>query len=180
MKTFFSIIILGLSLFFIHFSASAEESEIQTWIDKGDNIKIHFSYIPKYPIIDTFTKLKFDVVDLSNKSYNGFDARVTVTNGQRLFHFNNLTSSNGSISVEYIFPDDGTHQVIFRLDTNTSIEVASFDVFVPHQQNPGLLFPFQISDRFILMGIVFLSGTIIVFLILILIYIRKRKNTYKL
>lgn len=37
------------------------------------------------------------------------------------------------------FPDDGTHQVLLRLDKNDSINLASFQVFVPHQTPPDLV-----------------------------------------
>lgn len=46
---------------------------------------------------------------------------------------------NGDFSVDYIFPDDGTHQVLLRIDRNDSINVASFNVFVPHQSPPNIL-----------------------------------------
>ena len=68
-----------------------------------------------------------------------FTARVVVTNGQRLFKFENITVPNGDFSVKYIFPDDGTHQVILRVDSNHLVELASFQVFVPHQSPPSLL-----------------------------------------
>ena len=45
-----------------------------------------------------------------------FTARVVVTNGQRLFKFENITSPDGDFSVKYIFPDDGTHQVVTRIN----------------------------------------------------------------
>ena len=45
-------------------------------------------------------------------------ARVVVTNGQRLFKFENITVPIGDFSVKYIFTDDGTHQVILRVDSN--------------------------------------------------------------
>ena len=41
--------------------------------------------------------------------------RVTVTNGQRLFKFQNISIPNGEFSVKYLFPDDGTHQVLLRI-----------------------------------------------------------------
>ena len=49
--------------------------------------------------------------------------------------FQNITVTDGDFYVEYIFPDDGTHQVITRIDTKTSIIPASFSVFVPHQDS---------------------------------------------
>ena len=74
-----------------------------------------------------------------------FLARVVVTNGQRLFKFENITVPNGDFSVKYIFPDDGTHQVILRVDSKHLVELVSFQVFVPHQSPPSILDPFHTS-----------------------------------
>lgn len=118
----------------------------QEWISQRDNVKILFAYQPERPIIDTFTNLEFRVINLtSNENLKDFDARVVVTNGQRLFKFENITVPEGDFSVEYIFPDDGTHQVVFRIDKGAFFSVvASFNVFVPHQAPPSILNPFYI------------------------------------
>ena len=124
--------------------AHIQESKVQEWIDKNKNIKIQFAYSPEKPIIDTFTELKFSVQDLETAEHiKDFDARIVVTNGQRLFKFENITDVNGDFSVKYLFPDDGTHQVLTRINTNNSILLASFSVFVPHQSPPSLLNPFS-------------------------------------
>ena len=47
--------------------------------------------------------------------------------------------------MKYIFPDDGTHQVILRVNSNHLVELASFQVFVPHQSPPSILNPFPSS-----------------------------------
>jgi len=123
--------------------AHIDNPKIQELIYKNKNIKIQFGYLPERPIIDTFTELQFSLQDLkTNKHVKDFDARVVVTNGQRLFKFENITVSDGDFSVKYIFPDDGTHQVLLRVNTNNSVIVSSFDVFVPHQAPPTLLNPF--------------------------------------
>jgi hypothetical protein len=81
-------------------------NKIQEWISHKDTVKILFAYQPERPIIDTFTKLEFRVINLtSNENLKDFDARVVVTNGQRLFKFENITVPDGYFSVEYIFPD---------------------------------------------------------------------------
>ena len=124
--------------------AHIKESKVQELIDKNKNIKIQFGYSPEKPIIDTFTELKFSVHDLDTGEHiKNFDARAVVTNGQRLFKFENITVTNGDFSVKYLFPDDGTHQVLTRINTNNSILIASFSVFVPHQSPPSLLNPFS-------------------------------------
>jgi hypothetical protein len=120
-------------------------SRIQEITDNSDGIKILFTYEPEKPIIDTFTKLYFSVQDLEGNHIKNIKASVIVTNGQRLFKFQNITATDGDFYVEYIFPDDGTHQVITRIDTKTTIIPASFSVFVPHQSPPSILNPFPLS-----------------------------------
>lgn len=62
------------------------------------------------------------------------DTKVVVTNGQRLIKFKNIPVSNRDFSVEYIFPDDGTHQILIRIDKGLSVrELAPFDIFVLQQ-----------------------------------------------
>ena len=125
-------------------------SRIQEWTDSYNDINIRFIYEPERPIIDTFTELKFSVENSTTGNHiSGTDnttARVVITNGQRLFKFENISVGNdGHFSVKYLFPDDGTHQVITRLDTNDSSTASSFNVFVPHQAPPSILNPFYIS-----------------------------------
>ena len=129
-------------------SNSSNNNKIQEWIHQNDGIKIQFTYIPDRPIIDTFTELKFSVLNLTSGDHiKDFLARVVVTNGQRIFTFENITVADGDFSVKYLFPDDGTHQVVTRITTKDSINLlSSFNVFVPHQQPPTLLNPFPSSS----------------------------------
>lgn len=130
-----------LSIFTISCNAHILNSNnTQIWNNTERNLKIEFDYLPEKPIIDTFTNLQFSVTNLQNGNHieDGV-AQVTVTNGQRLFKFENLSVQNGDFSVDYLFPDDGTHQVLLRLDRNDSINLVSFQVFVPHQSPPELL-----------------------------------------
>jgi hypothetical protein len=124
-------------------------SRIQNWTHPDNEINIQFTYEPEKPIIDTFTDLKFSVQNTTTGQHisdSGAVARVVITNGQRLFKFENISIGNdGHFSVKYLFPDDGTHQVITRLDTNNSVNLALFNVFVPHQSPPGMLVPFPSS-----------------------------------
>ncbi|HKQ21153.1 MAG TPA: hypothetical protein VJS91_03860, partial [Nitrososphaeraceae archaeon] len=77
----------------------------QIWNNTEDNIRIEFGYLPEKPIIDTFTNLAFSVTNLrtGDHSEEGI-AQITVTNGQRLFKFNNVSVQNGDFSVDYLFP----------------------------------------------------------------------------
>ena len=130
-------------------NAHINDPNVQEWVDKYKNIKIQFDYLPDKPIIDTFTKLQFSVQNLTNDQHiKDFDARVVVTMGQRLFKFENITVTDGDFSIKYLFPEDGTHQVLLRVNTNNSILLTSFSVFVPHQSPPSLLDPFpEIRDE---------------------------------
>lgn len=120
--------------------AHIPSGKVQTWTNPKDNIKIQFIYFPEKPIIDTFTSLNFSVQELQTAEHiKDFTARVVVTNGQRIFKFENITVLDGDFAVKYIFPDDGTHQVILRLNSKNFVELASFQVFVPHQSPPSLL-----------------------------------------
>ena len=120
--------------------AHVPTGKVQEWKNVKDNIKVQFAYFPDKPIIDTFTTLNFSVQDLKTGEHiKDFTARVVVTNGQRLFKFENITVPNGDFSVKYLFPDDGTHQVILRINSTHLVELASFQVFVPHQSPPSLL-----------------------------------------
>jgi hypothetical protein len=125
-------------------------SRIQGWTDSQNMVRIQFMYEPEKPIIDTFTELKFSVENLTTGDHisdtKDAVARVVVTNGQRLFNFENISvGSDGHFSVKYLFPDDGTHQAILRLDTKDSSTASSFNVFVPHQAPPNILDPFPSS-----------------------------------
>jgi hypothetical protein len=158
-------------------------NKTQEWISQRDNVKILFTYQPERPIIDTFTKLEFNVIDLtSNENLKDFDARVVVTlpDGQRLFRFENITVPDGDFSVQYIFPDDGTHQVITRIDKGADVQVlASFNVFVPHQAPPSLLNPFPNASASEIEFIIRLFTVVISFAIIIVVVVMLRKGKKK-
>ena len=86
--------------------------------------------------------INYIISSSSGQHIKDFDVRVVVTNGQRLFKFENITVADGDFSVKYLFPDDGTHQVLTRINTNNSISLTSFSVFVLHQAPPSILNPF--------------------------------------
>jgi hypothetical protein len=153
-------------------------TSFQQIISQKDNVKILFTYEPEKPIIDTFTKLKFSVINLTNsENLKDFDARVVVTNGQRLFKFENITVPDGDFSVEYLFPDDGTHQVITRVDKDAAVQVlASFNVFVPHRAPPSLLNPFPNASASEIEFITRLLTVVISFAIIIVVVIMLRKG----
>jgi hypothetical protein len=153
-------------------------NETQEWVSQKDAVKILFAYQPERPIIDTFTKLEFSIINMTNnENLKDFDARVAVTNGQRLFKFENITVQDGDFLVEYIFPDDGTHQVITRIDKGADVQVlASFNVFVPHQAPPSLLNPFPNASVSEIESLMRVLTIVISFSIIIIVVIMLRKG----
>ena len=153
-------------------------NETQEWVSQKDAVRILFTYQPERPIIDTFTKLEFSVINMTNnENLKDFDARVVVTNGQRLFKFENITVRDGDFSVEYLFPDDGTHQVITRIDKGADVQVlASFNVFVPHQAPPSLLNPFPNASASEIESHMRMLTIVISFSIIIIVVIMLRKG----
>lgn len=153
-------------------------NKTQEWISQKDDVKILFTYQPERPVIDTFTKLEFSVINLTNnENLENFDARVVVTNGQRLFKFENISVPDGNFSVEYLFPDDGTHQIITRVDKDATVQVlASFSVFVPHQAPPSLLNPFPNASESEIESITRFLTIVISFAIIIVVIIMLRKG----
>lgn len=133
-------LVITLIVFLNWTHAHVELDDAQFWEDPQDNLEIEFGYEPEVPVIDTFTNLEFSITDFrTGEHIEDSVAFVTITKGQRLYKFQNITVPKGDFSVDYLFPEDGTHQVLLRLDRNNSIHVASFQVFVPHQSPPYIL-----------------------------------------
>lgn len=111
---------------------------IQEIIDQQDKIKVQFAYDHKKIHINTLTDLKFSVLNsTTNEHIKNFLARVVVTEGPEVFGFDNITVSDGDFSVKHSFVNYGNHQVILRVDTNSSIIPASFNVMIPFSQLPS-------------------------------------------
>ena len=142
--------IMTLNTWLMHICPQAIYQEFRNGQILGMALISSLSYEPEKPIIDTFTELKFSIENATTGDHisgtKDAVARVVVTNGQRLFNFENISVGNdGHFSVKYLFPDDGTHQAILRLDTKNSSTASSFNVFVPHQAPPNILNPFPSS-----------------------------------
>jgi hypothetical protein len=153
----------------------------QLWVDRENNVKVQFTYIPQSPIIDTPTQLKFNI----QNSQTGIPLRnlvarvVIVTNSsgqERSFKFTNITAPNGSFSVNYLFPDTGVYQVIPRIYSKDASILASFKVLVPIQPF-GVINTNNINPLILPAGLVGIVGAI--FVVSFLIIIRKRKKIKK-
>jgi hypothetical protein len=109
---------------------------MQEIIDQHDKIKIQFAYEPEKININTLTNLKFSILNLTtNEHIKNFLARIVVTEGLEVFKFDGIMVSNGDFSVNHSFVNYGAHQVIVRVNTNSSITLASFDVIIPSYQS---------------------------------------------
>ena len=109
---------------------------IQEILDQRDKIKVQFAYDQDKIKINTLTELKFSVLNSTTEEHiKNFLARVVVTEGSELFGFDNIKVNDGDFSVKHSFANYGTHQVILRVDTNSSITPAAFNLIIPSYQS---------------------------------------------
>jgi hypothetical protein len=140
-------------------SKNSSKSNTEQWVDKINNMRIQFNNIPQSPLVDAKTQLRFTVQNITNsKNINDLHARVVVTtnsSGQmRIFKFDNISSSNGDFSVNYIFPDSGVYQIMTRVDTNNLSTLGSFKVNVPFQPFGTVTAPTPSFSLIIIAGII--------------------------
>jgi len=126
------------NLIYSHIPNNNNQFTIQEIIDQQDSIKVQFGYKPENIKINTLTDLNFSVLNSKTDEHiKNFLARVVVTEGSELFGFDNITVSDGDFSVKHSFVNYGNHQVFLRVDTNSSIIPASFNVMIPFSQSPS-------------------------------------------
>jgi hypothetical protein len=121
---------------------------IQEIVDQHDKIKVQFAYDQDKIKINTLTDLKFSVLNSTTEEHiKNFLVRVVVTEGSELFGFDNIRVRDGDFSIKHSFANYGSHQVILRVDTNSSIIPASFNLIIPsYQTSPSS--PFLVdSDK---------------------------------
>jgi hypothetical protein len=121
--------------------ATNTNTNIQSWTDPEQNLKIQFTYQSQKPVIDQPTELKFRVQNLNTGQYlKNLVANVLVTDnasGQyRNYKFDNIVVPNGQFSVHYLFPDVGLYEVITRISAKDIVALAPFKVVVPMQPIP--------------------------------------------
>lgn len=117
----------------------------EDWKDPENNVKIHFTYLPEYPLPGNITTLIFHVQNLQTGSYlKNLVAGITITNNLTtakidgikdtngvFSRFTNIPSANGIFSLNYRFLEEGTHQVIVNIRSqNFSLALASFSLVV--------------------------------------------------
>ena len=120
---------------------------IQEILDQRDKIKVQFAYDQEKIKINTLTDLKFSILNSTTEEHiKNFLARVVVTEGPEVFGFDSIKVNDGDFSVKHSFANYGTHQVILRVDTNSSITPAAFDIIIPSYQSSSS--PFLVdSDK---------------------------------
>lgn len=119
-------------------------NNVQTWVDRLNNIKIQFSYSPPYPFVGNISQLSFQATNSStNKPLQishihvalitnvtaSFNNSKTINNKNDFVTFDNLSSNHGIFALKYQFLAEGTHQIIVKINTvdNESL-LASFEV----------------------------------------------------
>lgn len=112
-----------------------------TWISKRDNLSINIILEPTVPIIDQWTKMFFEIKELGSGNLVRYDiltVNATISDHDgRLFKFPEQQVMDGRFNFSYIFPDDGQHRVILQIyKDNAALNVAAFDIDVPHPQPP--------------------------------------------
>ena len=123
----------------------------ETWLSKRDNLNITIKLDPKVPIIDQWTRIEFEVrkLDSGDLVNDNLTSNMTMTDHDgRLFKFPEQSISNGTFSVEYIFPDDGQHRIILQFyKDSTAFTVASFELNIPHPQPSNDLLSWLFQPR---------------------------------
>jgi hypothetical protein len=105
---------------------------IQEIIDQNDKIKVQFGYYPEKININTLTNLKFSILNSTTAEHlENILARIVVTEGVEVFQYDNIIVDDGDFSINHSFANYGNHQVILRVDTNSSITLASFNIEIP-------------------------------------------------
>ena len=115
------------------------KNNTQYWVDKLNNVKIHFIYELNKPTINNLNELNFTADDWkTGNNLKNVIADVTVVNNpDPTFKFSNINSSNGDFSIKCPFLNEGMHQVIVNLRSNNNhtLALASFNLTVPITSN---------------------------------------------
>ena len=119
-----------------HISNNKNNISIQEIIDQNDNIKVQFGYEPDKISINNLTNLKFSILNSTTEEHiKNLLSRIVVTDGVEVFNYNNIRVNDGDFSINHTFTNYGNHQILLRVDTNSSIISASFNVIIPFSQS---------------------------------------------
>lgn len=136
MLTTLSLITISLYVFPVYGQTSTNGTK--AWLDRENNIKILFSIIPAQPTIGTPSVLRFTVQNLqTGKPVTNLLASVVIVGGtsnqETAFRLTNISAADGDFSINVIFSDKGSYQVITKITSQTHdvASLASFIVIVP-------------------------------------------------
>ena len=119
-----------------HISNNKNNISIQEIIDQNDNIKVQFGYEPDKISINNLTNLKFSILNSTTEEHiKNLLSRIVVTDGVEVFNYNNIRVNDGDFSINHTFTNYGNHQILLRVDTNSSIISASFNVIIPFSES---------------------------------------------
>ncbi|HYA85395.1 MAG TPA: hypothetical protein VEH06_18415 [Candidatus Bathyarchaeia archaeon] len=117
----------------------------QSWINRENNIKILFSTTPAPPTKGTPSVLRFTVQNLeTGDPVTNLLARVAIfggpSNEETTFLLTNISAPDGRFSINVIFPNIGSYQIITRLmsQSHDVSSLASFTVTVPAMQSSNV------------------------------------------
>lgn len=120
-----------------------ENSQVQQMTQNG--VIMQFEYSPSSPTITDYTALMFSMTNsTTGKPVQNYVGSIIIgnmagfTGGSGYYNFSKVTVTNGSFSVNHVFPNDGIFPVFFRSDYPTSIHgessliaIGTFKVIVP-------------------------------------------------
>jgi hypothetical protein len=140
------LLITMLAHVFIHIAYGQDgTNSTESWIDREHNIKILLSTTPAPPTKGTPSVLTFTVQNLeTGDPVTNLLARVAIfggsSNQETTFQLTNISAPEGRFSINVIFPNTGSYQIITRLmsQSHDVSSLASFTVTVPAVQSSNV------------------------------------------
>jgi hypothetical protein len=159
--------------------AQVSTNGTKTWLDRENNIKILFRTTPEQPTIGTPSVLRFTVQNLqTGKPVTNLLASVVIVGGTEApIPFQNISAVDGDFSIDVIFVNEGSYQVITKITSQTRdvASLTSFTVIVPA---PSMQSALNFSDRNYIIWVALLIASA-AGVALFLILKNKNKNTMR-
>jgi hypothetical protein len=180
MLTILSLLItISLCVFPVY--AQVSTNGTKTWLDRENSIKILFRTIPEQPTIGTPSVLRFTVQNLqTGKPVTNLLASVVIVGGTEApIPFQNISAVDGDFSIDVIFINEGSYQVITKITSQTHdvASLASFAVTVP-APDLSMQSALNFSDRNYIIWVALLIASA-AGVALFLILKNKNKNTMR-
>jgi hypothetical protein len=133
-----TLLLIMLSFVFLHIAYGQDgTNSTESWINRENNIKILFSTTPAPPAKGTPSVLRFTVQNLeTDNPITNLWARVAIfggpSNEETTFLLTNISAPDGRFSINVIFPNTGSYQIITRLmsQSHDVSSLASFTVAI--------------------------------------------------